>query len=491
MGSGAAVDLRTSPPSPSPSSRRHHHHHHHHHNSRHHHRHQEQPCTRRQHNHSQDSGRSSDSSVSHSRTSLESTGYRLLDSPHRHQQRTIAQQQIISSQSSSRQPGGSLDIRSHKSGTLEGVKNQKLLASVDSQPIGLSLSTSTPLFKKKTFTEPQRESRVGNLDLDKSKNGRESSRSSYGPEPSTSPYRETVMECRGFRQEMPPYRPTEIQPCYGHKPQSDKYGSLIETGSRYRDRERETLHRERVNSFDKSNTSAFYPSSAISRNISKPDNTGSIARRHHGCSASLSEANVREMYGSISTDRNEPSKSLIRGATVTGNILKPRNLEVSDRERDYRRNAACNNSLDSSVQQPLARSYSFVQQQKQQQKQQLKLQQQQQQQSRRHEKDDDSMHERYLVGQSHDQSRQRLCSNTSSSNSSHSSINSAVEDEVEGQLDADNGKKKRSNGNPSPPPSPYYGNLLVDADHLLPLQHYILQQAKLSGTNYSVTFILV
>ena len=171
MSSGAGVDLRTSPPSPSPSSRRHHHHHHH--NSRHHHRHHEQPSTRRHHNHSQDSGRSSDSSVSHSRTSLESTGYRLLDSPHRHQhqQRTIAQQQVISSQSS-RQPSGSLEIRSHKSGTLEGVKNQKLLASVDTQPLGLSLSTSTPLFKKKTFTEPQRESRAGNLDLDKSKNGK-------------------------------------------------------------------------------------------------------------------------------------------------------------------------------------------------------------------------------------------------------------------------------------------------------------------------------
>lgn len=169
MSTGAGIDLRTSPPSPSPSSRRHHHHHHH--NSRHHHRHHEQPTTRRHHNHSQDSGRSSDSSVSHSRTSLESTGYRLLDSPHRHQQRTVAQQQIISSQSSSRQPSGSLEIRSHKSGTLEGVKNQKILSTVDSQPIGLSLSTSTPLFKKKTFTEPQ--SRAGNLDLDKSKNGEE------------------------------------------------------------------------------------------------------------------------------------------------------------------------------------------------------------------------------------------------------------------------------------------------------------------------------
>lgn len=91
------------------------------------------------------------------------------------------------------------------------------------------------------------------------------------------------------------------------------------------------------------------------------------------------------------------------------------------------------------------------------------------------------MHERYLISQTHDQSRQRLSSNTSSSNSSNSSSNSAVGEEIEGHAEGDDSKKKRSNGNPSPPPSPFYGNLLPDADHLLPLQHYILQQAKLSG----------
>lgn len=91
------------------------------------------------------------------------------------------------------------------------------------------------------------------------------------------------------------------------------------------------------------------------------------------------------------------------------------------------------------------------------------------------------MHERYLISQSHEQPRQRLSSNTSSSNSSNSSSNSAVGEETEGLTEADDSKKKRSNGNPSPPPSPFYGNLLSDADHLLPLQHYILQQAKLSG----------
>lgn len=102
------------------------------------------------------------------------------------------------------------------------------------------------------------------------------------------------------------------------------------------------------------------------------------------------------------------------------------------------------------------------------------------------------MHERYLISQSHEQPRQRLSSNTSSSNSSNSSSNSAAGEETEGLTEGDDSKKKRSNGNPSPPPSPFYGNLLSDADHLLPLQHYILQQAKLSGmllkiNKYSVT----
>ncbi|XP_012271050.1 uncharacterized protein LOC105694708 [Orussus abietinus] len=483
--SGLGADLQTSPPSPSPSSRRHHHHHHHHHNNRHHHRHHEQPAPRRHHNHSQDSGRSSDSSVSHSRTSLESTGYRLLDSPHRHHHRSVVQPPTLPPQSSHRQHSGTLEGRGHKSGTLESVKNQKSLPIGDPPPLGLSLSTSTPLFKKKTFVEPQRDGRAGNLDLDRSKNGRDhgstSSRGSYGPEPSTSPYRESVMESKVFRQEMPPYRPPDVQLSHSYKVQGDKYGSLVESANRYH-RERE-LHRERVNSLDKANSPSFYPGSVHSRNANKQDGISSIGRRHHGCSASLSEANVRDMYGAMLAERNEPSKSLIRGAAILGNTPKQRSVDVSererererDREKEFRRPTACNNSLDCASQ-PLARSYSFVQQQKMQQ-----LQQQHLQQNRRRDRDDDSMHERYLVSQSHDQSRQRLSSNTSSSGSSNSSSNSAIGEEIEVHAEADNGKKKRSNGNPSPPPSPFYGNLLVDADHLLPLQHYILQQAKLSG----------
>ncbi|XP_032680440.1 uncharacterized protein LOC116848445 isoform X3 [Odontomachus brunneus] len=477
--SAAGVDLQTSPPSPSPSSRRHHHHHHHHNNR--HHRHHEVPTARRQHNHSQDSGRSSDSSVSHSRTSLESTSYRLLDSPHRHHHRSAAQTPASTAQSSPRQHSGTLETRCHKSGTLESVKNQKSVSLGEPPPLGLSLSTSTPLFKKKTFTDPQRE-------------GRESSRGSYGPEPSTSPYRESMMESRVFRQEMPPYRPPEVQLSHSYKSQGEKYGSLVESGNRYhRDREREMQHqiRERVNSLDKTNQPAFYASCVHTRNVNKQDNTGSIGRRHHGCSASLSEANVRDMYGAMLSERNDPAKSLGRAAGVHSNSSKQRGgLEAverererdRDREKDYRRNTACNNSLDC-VPQPLGRSYSFVQQQKQQQKmqQQLHQQQQQQQVSRRRERDDDSMHERYLISQTHDQSRQRLSSNTSSSNSSNSSSNSAVGEDTESHAEGDDSKKKRSNGNSSPPPSPFYGNLLADADHLLPLQHYILQQAKLSG----------
>ncbi|XP_011175510.2 uncharacterized protein LOC105207643 isoform X1 [Solenopsis invicta] len=498
--SAVGVDLQTSPPSPSPSARRHHHHHHHHNNR--HHRHHDVPATRtRQHNHSQDSGRSSDSSVSHSRTSLESTSYRLLDSPHRHHHRSAAQTPVNTAQSSPRQhSSGTLETRCHKSGTLESVKNQKSVSLVgEPPPLGLSLSTSTPLFKKKTFTDPQREGRVGNLDLDKSKNGRESSRGSYGPEPSTSPYRDSLMESRVFRQEMPPYRPPEVQLSHSYKSQGEKYGSLMESGNRYhRDREREMQqqqqqqqqhHRERVNSLDKTNPPAFYPSSMHSRNVNKQpqDGTGSIGRRHHGCSASLSEANVRDVYGAMLSERNDPAKSL--GRSAGGNSSKQRGgLEAvererereRDREKEYRRNTACNNSLDC-VPQPLGRSYSFVQQQKQQQKLQQQLQQQQQQ-ARRRERDDDAMHERYLmISQTHEQSRQRLSSNTSSSNSSNSSSNSAAGEEIEGHAEGDDSKKKRSNGNPSPPPSPFYGNLLADADHLLPLQHYILQQAKLSG----------
>lgn len=143
------------------------------------------------------------------------------------------------------------------------------------------------------------------------------------------------------------------------------------------------------------------------------------------------------------------------------------------------------------VPQQLGRSYSFVQQQKQQQKMQQQQLHQQQQQARRRERDDDSMHERYLISQTHEQARQRLSSNTSSSNSSNSSSNSAVGEETESHAEGDDSKKKRSNGNPSPPLSPFYGNLLSDADHLLPLQHYILQQAKLSGNKLIVLFNIV
>lgn len=157
---------------------------------------------------------------------------------------------------------------------------------------------------------------------------------------------------------MPPYRPPEVQLSHSYKSQGEKYGSLVESSNRYhRDREREIHHRERVNSLDKTNTSAFYPSSMHSHNMNKQDNTGSIGRRHHGGSVSLSEAN-KDAYNVMMADWNEPpgvQKSLVRG---TGGLLsgasKQRSVEVAERERErerdrekqYRRNTACNNSMD-------------------------------------------------------------------------------------------------------------------------------------------------
>lgn len=168
------------------------------------------------------------------------------------------------------------------------------------------------------------------------------------------------MESRVFRQEMPPYRPPEVQLSHSYKSQGEKYGSLVESGNRYhRDREREMQHhRERVNSLDKTNPPAFYPSSMHSRNMNKQDSTGSIGRRHHGCSASLSEANVRDMYGAMLSERSDPAKSLQplgRATRVHSNSSKQRGgLDTverererdRDREKEYRRNTACNNSLD-------------------------------------------------------------------------------------------------------------------------------------------------
>lgn len=158
---------------------------------------------------------------------------------------------------------------------------------------------------------------------------------------------------------MPPYRPPEVQLSHSYKSQGEKYGSLMESGNRYhRDREREIQqhHRERVNSLDKTNPPAFYPSSMHSRNMNKQpqDGTGSIGRRHHGCSASLSEANVRDVYGAMLSERNDPAKSLGRVAGVHSGISSKQRggLEAverereRDREKEYRRNTACNNSLD-------------------------------------------------------------------------------------------------------------------------------------------------
>lgn len=180
------------------------------------------------------------------------------------------------------------------------------------------------------------------------------------------------MESRAFRQEMPPYRPPEVQQQYpsAHSYKSaqstDKYGSLVESSNRYhreRERERELLHhRDRVNSLDKSanSSSGFYSSSMHGRNLNKSEATsnvapshgdiGSIGRKHRGCSASLSEANVREMYGVMLTDRNDPNKgSLARdraNALLGSNVIRQKSLEVSERNRDRDRPTALDRQVD-------------------------------------------------------------------------------------------------------------------------------------------------
>ena len=213
------------------------------------------------------------------------------------------------------------------------------------------------------------------------------SRGSYGAEPSTSPYRESSMEPRAFRQEMPPYRPLDIQqPHTGYKSSqaTDKYGSLVESSNRYhrerereRERDRELLHhRDRVNSLDKSanSPSGFYSGSIHGRNLNKSEASsnvvgahsgiGSIGRRYHGCSASLSEANVREMYGGVALpERNEPNKSSLardRANALLSSVARQKSLDVTERTRDRdrlttvhdrqidtaRTTSAPNNSLD-------------------------------------------------------------------------------------------------------------------------------------------------
>ncbi|XP_014227160.1 rho GTPase-activating protein 39 isoform X1 [Trichogramma pretiosum] len=513
------AEAQTSPPSPSPSARRYHHHHHHHHqnNNRHHHtgsssRHVEQqtsqqppphlqqpqippqppPPARRHHNHSQDSGRSSDSSVSHSRTSLESGSYRHgsagaggnVDSPaHRHHR-------------SPNQAPPPPAPRQPKGGTLESAKSPKFLPGEQPpSPAGISMSTSTPLFKKKNFIDLQKDNncqrRDVNLDFEKrEKNGEYGSirnsefraileatlkgRAPYPPqhkESSTSPYRESPNP--GFRQSQEAgYRSSDK-----FRPMHDVSGGG--GSSRY--------PRDRVNSLDKSNP-AFYSSGRAKQ--SSVDNTGSIGRRQ--------PSEVK-----MGVDGKSPDG---RGLAVS-NVAKQRSFDVvserNDRDKEIRRAVTCNNSIDTPPQ-PLARSYSFVQQQKshqlqqqphqqkqakspQQQLLQQQLQQKLQQKqpsSRRQDRDDDGMHERFLLP---DQGRQRF-SSVSSSASSNATDSSGSNSADAGDENDDPpppieepSKKKRNGVHPSPPPSPFYGNLMVDADHLLPLQHYILQQAKLSG----------
>lgn len=160
------------------------------------------------------------------------------------------------------------------------------------------------------------------------------------------------MEPRAFRQEMPPYRPQEVHDlshsCKSNQ-SSEKYGSLVESSNRH--------HRDRVNSMDKSvnSPSGMYSSSSIhGKNYNKSQlasnsGIGSIGRRHHGCSASLSEANVREMYGVMLPESNKGSlaRERLTSAPPISNVTRQKSLDVSERNRDRDRANVLAREVDS------------------------------------------------------------------------------------------------------------------------------------------------
>ncbi|GLH09051.1 Rho GTPase-activating protein 92B [Gryllus bimaculatus] len=153
VGFSVTSETQTSPVGSPRTSRRSHHHHHRHHHAR-----EEQESGQgdgaRQRSrrgsqgsgswytrttHSQDSGRSSDSSsVSHSRTSLES-GYRLLESPHHHHHH--------------HHHHGHRHGNNHAAGLSPPLPHSSAEHRHRDQAGGLTLSTSTPLFKKKPLGE--------------------------------------------------------------------------------------------------------------------------------------------------------------------------------------------------------------------------------------------------------------------------------------------------------------------------------------------------
>lgn len=168
-------------------------------------------------------------------------------------------------------------------------------------------------------------------------------------ESSTSPYRESSKS--SFRQQPQPpppdppsYRPPDPQPptpgSYSYKGQRSVDSSSSSSG-RYQ--------RDRVNSMDKSNPPYFPPRGGPGKQQSIDG--GSIGRRHAGGSVSLSDASVREVYGAIMAERNEGKNSTPRSGQ--NEMAKQRSFhaiaerESTGRDKEFRRAATCNNSMDS------------------------------------------------------------------------------------------------------------------------------------------------
>ncbi|KAJ9590247.1 hypothetical protein L9F63_016634, partial [Diploptera punctata] len=175
--SSVTSETQTSPVGSPRSNRRHHHHHHrHHHNSNVGIRGEDDANGQRgrrgsqgsgswynKTTHSQDSGRSSDSSsVSHSRTSLES-GYRLLESPHHHHSSNSHHHHHHHSHRHTASNPAGLSPPPNASTLDHRLRDREPPAPSLEQrhrdgTSGLTLSTSTPLFKKKPLGESNSQS---------------------------------------------------------------------------------------------------------------------------------------------------------------------------------------------------------------------------------------------------------------------------------------------------------------------------------------------
>ncbi|XP_034241312.1 rho GTPase-activating protein 39 isoform X2 [Thrips palmi] len=114
---------------------------------------------------SQDSGRSSDSSsVSHSRTSLESSGYRVNESPHHQSSRSDRSDRGQRIEGSERQDRAERSDRQEKHERSERPEKER----PDRHGLRpIAASTSTPLFKKKPLGEVNAQQQYQKASLDK------------------------------------------------------------------------------------------------------------------------------------------------------------------------------------------------------------------------------------------------------------------------------------------------------------------------------------